>query len=114
MRLIEKAMNNAIQNGVPFKKDNTHVVVEDKVASVYLHGNEIARVNYYKTKKVPTIRSIEITDAGWSSVTTKSRLNALLWDFGWGISQSNWLWYLTGPQGAKQWDGDWVELKPAN
>lgn len=107
-------MLQAIQNGTPFKKSNTTILIDNKIASVYLHGNKIARINYYKNRKSPTVRTIEITDAGWCSVTTKSRLNALLRGFGWSIIQSDWLWYLTGPNGSRKWDGSWTELKPSS
>lgn len=114
MNLIETAMAQAISKRVPFRKNNTSVVLEDSSASVLLHGNEIAKVHYYKTKKQPTVKSIEITDAGWSTVTTKRRLNALLRAFGWSVGQSSWIWYLTSSQGSQQWDGERITLKPVS
>ena len=44
MRKIETQMNSAIANRVNFSKANTTVSIDDRVASVYLHGNLIARV----------------------------------------------------------------------
>jgi len=59
--------------------------------SLFLHGNEIAR---------HTANGIEITNAGWSSNTTKERLNALP---GVVIHQKDYQWYLNG----FPWDGSW-------
>lgn len=42
----------------------------DTVVTVYLHGNAIARVNSRTLE-------LKVTLAGWDTVTTRSRLNAL-------------------------------------
>lgn len=42
----------------------------DTVVTVYLHGNAIARVNRRTLE-------LQVTLAGWDTVTTRSRLNAL-------------------------------------
>jgi len=64
-------------------------------SSLYLHGNEIAK---------HTDDGIMITNAGWSSNTTKERLNAIP---GVSISQKNWAWFLNG----NEWDGSWILIK---
>ena len=72
MRKIEMQMNAAIVNRTNWKSGNTEVVCKDdleKTCHVYLHNNLIARITYH---------SIQLFDGGWQSVTTKSRLNALL------------------------------------
>ena len=75
MRLIEQQMIDAIKQGKDWRKDNTKVVqfYNDKdypvVTSVFLHGNKIAEID---------ASTVEIYDGGWRSVTTKSRLNALI------------------------------------
>ena len=69
MRKIEAQMNSAIRNEVNFSKANTSVTWNDRTASVYLHGNLIARVSD---------TFVQILDGGWQSVTTKSRLNDCL------------------------------------
>ena len=69
MRKIETEMNAAVTNRYDFKKANTTVEINDRIAEVRLHGNLIARVGD---------NFVQILDGGWQSVTTKSRLNALL------------------------------------
>ena len=86
MRKIETQMNSAIANRENFSKANTTVSIEDRVASVYLHGNLIARVGD---------TFVQILDGGWQSVTTKSRLNALLRAVtpDGGVFQKDFTWY---------------------
>ena len=95
MRLIEKNMNQAIRNRKEhWQSANTSVEsfycsVSDRVGSIVkLHGNKIAEVY---------ANSIVLFDGGWQTVTTKSRLNALLDEFatGTGVIQRNFEGYLT-------------------
>ena len=86
MRKIEQQMNKAILNREDFKKDNTEVITISDCSFVYLHGNHIATVG----------KTLDICDAGWQTVTTKSRLNALLNEFAEGcyLFQKNFDWFL--------------------
>ena len=86
MRQIERQMNEAILNGKDFRKDNAEVINIRGNAFVYLHGNHIATVG----------DTLDICDAGWQTVTTKSRLNALLNEFADGcyVFQKNFAWFL--------------------
>ena len=95
MRLIEKNMNQAIRNRkAHWQSANTLVEsfycsATDRVGSIVkLHGNKIAEVY---------ANSIVLFDGGWQTVTTKSRLNALLAEFapGTGVIQRHFEWYLT-------------------
>ena len=74
MRKIESQMIAAIKNSIDWRSANTEVVsAQDGVSVVYLHGNRIAEIgDDYLT----------LFDGGWQSKTTKSRLNALLGEFG--------------------------------
>ena len=63
----------AVKGNINWSKDNTSVIFEDGISSVYLHGNLIAEVDD---------DSIKLYDGGYQSNTTKSRLNALLSEFG--------------------------------
>ena len=63
----------AIKSDINWTKDNTSVVFQDGISSVYLHGNLIAEVDDV---------SLKLYDGGYQSQTTKSRLNALLSEFG--------------------------------
>ncbi len=57
---------------------------------VWLHDNLIASINW-------ATQCIAISDAGWQTNTTKSRLNALLQGLGnrAHIHQKNFVWHLT-------------------
>ena len=95
MRKIEQEMNAAIRYRRNFSKANTSVrcfktngITTD--VDVFLHGNHIASLNTASNQ-------LTIKDGGWQSVTTKSRLNALLDEFApsMGIFQKDWVWYLS-------------------
>ena len=89
MRKIERQMNQAIRSGNNFSSSNTTVKhCWDNEADVYLHGNHIATVKS---------NSIIIKDGGWQSNTTKSRLNALLDEFSYGmrVFQKNYEWFVS-------------------
>ena len=62
--------------------------------ALYLHGNKIAE--WRKD-------GLYITNAGWSSNTTKERLNGLR---GVSIYQKNFTWYLNG----QEWGGGWINV----
>ena len=81
-------MNQAIRSGNNFSSSNTTVKHFDGDAEVYLHGNHIATVMN---------NSIIIKDGGWQSNTTKSRLNALLDEFSYGmrVFQKNFEWFVS-------------------
>ena len=90
MRQIERDMISAIKLGKCWRKANTEVYTNDNNASlVYLHGNHIATVTYNK---------VSIFDGGWQSVTTKSRLNALLSELCGGVNkgvyQNKFEWFI--------------------
>ena len=94
MRKIEMEMNSAIRYRRNFSKANTSVrcfktngITTD--VDVFLHGNHIASLD-------TATHALTIKDGGWQSVTTKSRLNALLDEFvpSMGIFQKDWVWYL--------------------
>ena len=91
MRKVEQQMNEAILNRKDFFKGNTSVenyITETgaREAIVKLHGNHIATVG----------DTLQICDAGWQTVTTKSRLNALCNEFAEGcyVFQRNFDWFL--------------------
>ena len=94
MRKIETQMNTAIRSRKDFRSANTEVAnfycsATDRVGSIVkLHGNKIAEVY---------ANSIVLFDGGWQTVTTKSRLNAILDEFaaGTGVIQRNYEWFLT-------------------
>ena len=96
MRKVEQQMNEAILNRKDFFKGNTSVenyITETgaREAVVKLHGNHIATIG----------DTLQICDAGWQTVTTKSRLNALLNEFAEGcyLFQKNVDWFLGDADG---------------
>ena len=99
MRKIERQMNEAILNRKDFFSSNTSVenyvnnITGAKEAVVKLHGNHIATVG----------ETLQICDAGWQTVTTKSRLNALCNEFAYGcyVFQKNYEWFLGDADGNK-------------
>ena len=87
-RKIEIQMNAAVQSGKDFTKANTSVHHHNGVAVVRLHGNKIAEVGD---------DFITLFDGGWQSVTTKSRLNALMNEFcspGEYVFQKAFQWFI--------------------
>ena len=98
MRKIETDMNRAIRAGRNFSNSNTTVQTSTffnsqdvycEESKVFLHGNHIATV----TDKDLTLYS----GGGWFTNTTKSRLNALIQEFGFkgsNIFQKNFNWYV--------------------
>ena len=101
MRQIEKQMNFALSNKGNFSKDNTSVSYHssENLSEVRLHGNLIAWLDHSK-------QVLALSSAGWHSNTTKSRLNALLYEFNTGIRvfQKNWDWFVTDFTGKKKVD----------
>lgn len=65
MRQIEKDIVGAFVRGEDARKDNT----ESRGGTLYLHGNEIAMREGGR---------LFISNAGWETRTTQSRLNAVL------------------------------------
>ena len=82
-------MNQAMRYFRPFSSANTTVVQNDRDMDVFLHGNHIATLDKISM-------DLRIFDGGWQSNTTKSRLNALLEEFGGGdrVIQKDFVWYL--------------------
>ena len=92
MRKIEREMNNAVKNKIAWSKGNSCTTFDSAIENcfIYLHGNHIATYNYANEE-------LSLYDGGWQSVTTKSRLNALCYEFATGFSvfQKNWNWFVS-------------------
>ena len=90
MRKIEREMNNAISNNLNWQSANTSVTYDPETneSTVRLHGNTIAVVGD---------NFVQIFDGGYQSVTTKSRLNAILKEHGIageGVYQKAGKWFV--------------------
>ena len=82
-------MNKAMRHFLPFSSGNTTVVQHRNDMEVFLHGNHIATL-------CKISMDLRLFDGGWQSNTTKSRLNALLDEFGGGdrVIQKDFTWYV--------------------
>jgi len=102
MRKIEARIIAALREQSEFKAGNTEVRdfidaeqapridgKRDMQSKVELHGNLIAQYNR-------SLNQLDIRDSGYSTVTTKSRLNALLSEFApaYRIVQRDWEWFI--------------------
>ena len=92
MRKIERAMNFAISNKGNWSSSNTQVTFNDSTncSSVFLHGHRIATFDH-------STNAVKVSSCGWQTVTTKSRLNAILSEVKYGCSvfQKQWNWYVS-------------------
>jgi len=99
MRQITQDSIDAFYGGYDFKRQNMEVIPHKSDTAqgtfMYLHGNKIARLMNGQ---------LDITNAGWQSVTTKERLNGLN---GVSIQQKAGVWYLNG----EEWGGEWTLIK---
>ena len=99
MRQIEKQMNFALSNKGNFSKSNTSVTFypSENLSEVRLHGNLIAWFDHAK-------QLLAISSAGWTTNTTKSRLNALLHEVNTGVRvfQKDFQWFVTDFTGKKK------------
>ena len=91
MRKIEQQMCQAIQSNKDWQSANTsvHFNEESGESIVRLHGNKIAVIGD---------DFLQIFDGGYQSVTTKSRLNALIDRFCNGVTdgvfQKDYQWFI--------------------
>ena len=92
MRKIEQQMNRAIANRTDWSSSNTRVEFNDSTncSSVFLHGHQIATVDH-------ATNAVKISSCGWTTNTTKSRLNAILNEvkFGCSVFQKNFIWFVS-------------------
>ena len=85
-------MNFAISNKGNWAGSNTTVSYNENTncSSVYLHGHQIATVDH-------NTNAVKLDSCGYETVTTKSRLNALLSEVKYGckVFQKNWEWFVS-------------------
>ena len=98
MRQIEKQMNFALSNKGNWSNSNTSVSYHpsENLSEVRLHGNLIAWFDHTK-------QLLGISSAGWHTNTTKSRLNALLYEINTGVRvfQKNYDWFVSDFTGKR-------------
>ena len=103
MRKIERQMNFAISNKSDWSSSNTRVEYNNlsNCCSIYLHGHQIATVDH-------NLKAVKLSSCGYTTNTTKSRLNAILDEVKYGcrVFQKNWNWFVSyNNQTASFWDG---------
>lgn len=109
MRTVERNMVDTIKNRKCRKFGNTEIYScnDTDAVLVHLHGNLIAKV---------TVDSVTLYSAGWRTVTTKSRLNAILSGLGlsYSINQVRGVWYVYDYMNVSRdtfYDGYTIERK---
>ena len=103
MRKLERQMNFAISNKADWSGSNTQVNYNSNTncSSIYLHGHLIATVDH-------NLKAVKLSSCGYQTVTTKSRLNAILQEvkYGCNVFQKNWNWFVSyNDHTASFWDG---------
>ena len=107
MRKIEQQMNRAIVNKNDWKVDSNHsnTSVEynsnTNCSTVVLYNTAIATYDH-------NLKAVKLNSGGYQTVTTKSRLNAILQGLivGASVFQKNFDWYLNyNNQTVDFWDG---------
>ena len=92
MRKLEKQMNFALSNKSNWNGSNTSVSYNESTNSSqeYLHGHQIATLDHNN-------QALKLSSCGWQTVTTKSRLNAILdeIDYGCKVFQKNFDWFVS-------------------
>ena len=103
MRKLERQMNFAISNKADWSGSNTQVNYNSKTncSTIYLHGQQIAAVDH-------NLKAVKLSSCGYETVTTKSRLNAILEEVKYGckVFQKNFNWFVSyNDETASFWDG---------
>ena len=103
MRKIERQMNFALSNKGNWAGSNTQVTYNDSTncSSVFLHGHQIATFDH-------NLKALKISSSGYETVTTKSRLNAILNEVKYGarVLAKNFDWFVSyRDETASFWDG---------
>ena len=96
-------MNMAITHKTDWSSSNTRVEYNNlsNCSTVYLHGHAIATFDH-------NLKAVKLSSCGYTTNTTKSRLNAILEEVKWGcrVFQKNFDWFVSyNDQTASFWDG---------
>ena len=98
MRKLERQMTFAVSNKGNWSGSNTSVSYDkaENLSEVRLHGHLIAWYDHNDKR-------LALSSCGWQTVTTKSRLNALLYETFTGnkIIQKDFTWYVQPFTGKK-------------
>lgn len=104
-KITSKSANVFLARGNMSKQNMIIETIQEPhttTTKMYLHGNEIARIEgRHENAKM------YICDGGYQSNTTKERLNGLP---GVRVNQKDWQWYLNG----EKWDGEFTLIDNIN
>ena len=103
MRKLERQMNFAISNKADWCGSNTQVNYNSNTncSTISLHGHQIATFDH-------NLKAVKLSSCGYETVTTKSRLNAILAEVKYGckVFQKNFDWFVSyNDETASFWDG---------
>jgi|TARA_Y100000748_G_C15321852_1_gene420389 hypothetical protein len=92
MRKLERQMNRAVATKCNWCGSNTQVTYNENTdcSQVRLHGHLIATVDH-------STNAVKLDSCGYQTVTTKSRLNALLEEVNYGakVFQKQFEWFVS-------------------
>ena len=103
MRKLEKQMNFALSTKSNWAGSNTSVSYNESTncSNVYLHGHNICTFDH-------NTNAVKLDSCGYETVTTKSRLNAILEEVKYGcrVFQKQFEWFISyNGQTQSFWDG---------
>jgi len=103
MRKLERQMNLAIIRKTDWAGSNTQVNYNDNTncSTIYLHGHQIATYDH-------NLKAVKLSSCGYTTNTTKSRLNAILEEVKYGckVFQKNFVWFVGyNKETLMFWDG---------
>ena len=103
MRKLERQMNFAVSNKGNWSGSNTQVNYNysTNCSTICLHGHQIATFDH-------NLKAVKLSSCGYTTNTTKSRLNAILEEVKWGgkVFQKNFDWFVSyNDEIASFWDG---------
>ena len=103
MRKLERQMNFAISNKGNWCGSNTQVNYNSNTncSTISLHGHQIATFDH-------NLKAVKLSSCGYETVTTKSRLNAMLDEVKYAakVFQKNFDWFVSyNDETASFWDG---------
>ena len=98
MRKLERQMNFAISNKGNWAGSNTTVTYNESTncSQVLLHGHQIASLDH-------STNALKLSSCGYQTNSTKSRLNAILFELKTGckVFQKQWEWFIGNNQETK-------------
>tara|TARA_Y100001951_G_C11278021_1_gene263275 strand:+ start:1030 stop:1377 length:348 start_codon:yes stop_codon:yes gene_type:complete len=98
MRKLEKQMNFALSNKGNWAGSNTTVLYNESTncSQVLLHGHNIATLDH-------NTNALKLSSCGYETNTTKSRLNAILFELKTGckVFQKKFEWFIGNNQATK-------------